>query len=85
MKSFNYVITDPIGIHVRPAGMLVREAHNYASAISIVKGGKKADARKLIVLMSLGIKCGDEITVEVEGEDEETAVSAMEAFFKKNL
>lgn len=85
MKTFNYVITDKVGIHARPAGMLVKEAKKYASDIRIVKGEKKADARKLMVLMGLGVKCGEEVTVEVEGADEEVAAAAMETFFKENL
>lgn len=85
MKTFNYVITDEVGIHARPAGMLVKEAKKYASDIRIVKGEKKADARKLMVLMGLGVKCGEEVTVEVEGADEEVAAAAMETFFKENL
>lgn len=85
MKSFNYVITDEVGIHARPAGILVKEAKKYASTISIVKGGKKADATRLMALMSLGVKCGEEVTVEVAGDDEETACAELEAFFKANL
>ena len=82
MKSFEYTITDPVGIHARPAGMLVKEVKNYASSVTIVKGDKKADARKLMILMSLGVKCGETVTVEVEGADEETAAASLETFFK---
>lgn len=85
MKTFNYVITDEVGIHARPAGMLVKEAKKYESSVMIVKGEKKADAKKLMVLMGLGVKCGEEVTVEVEGADEEKAYEAMETFFKENL
>lgn len=85
MKSFEYTITDPVGIHARPAGMLVKEVKNYASSVTIVKGDKKADAKKLMILMSLGVKCGETVTVEVEGADEETAAASLEAFFKENL
>ena len=85
MKSFEYTITDPVGIHARPAGMLVKEVKNYASSVTIVKGDKKADARKLMILMSLGVKCGETVTVEVEGADEETAAASLETFFKENL
>lgn len=85
MKTFNYVITDEVGIHARPAGMLVKEAKKYASTVSIVKGEKKADAKKLMVLMGLGVKCGEEVTVEVDGVDEEAAAAALETFFKENL
>ena len=66
MKSFNYVITDEVGIHARPAGLLV-------------------NARKLMMLMSLGVKCGEEITVEVEGADEDAAAAGMEKFFEETL
>ncbi|MGN0399388.1 MAG: HPr family phosphocarrier protein [Blautia sp.] len=85
MKSFNYVITDEVGIHARPAGMLVKEAKKYESSVMIVKGGKKADAKKLMMLMGLGVKCQEEVTVEVEGADEDTAAAALETFFKENL
>ena len=85
MKSFNYVITDEVGIHARPAGILVKEAKKYASTIMIVKGEKKADASRLMALMGLGVKCGEEVTAEVSGDDEDTACAEMEAFFKANL
>ncbi len=85
MKSFTYVITDPVGIHARPAGNLVEEAKKYASDITIEANGKSAPAKKLIKLMSLGVKQGQEITVNVEGADEDTAAAGMEAFLKANM
>ena len=85
MKEFTYVITDAEGIHARPAGELVKKAKEYASSISIVKEGKKADAKKLFGLMGLGVKQGMEIMVQVEGDDEEAAAAAMETFLKENL
>lgn len=85
MKSFNYTITDAIGIHARPAGMLVKGAKKYESAIILKCGEKQADVRKLMLLMSMGVKCGDEVTIEVTGADEEAACAAMETFFKENL
>ena len=85
MKSFNYVITDEVGIHARPAGVLVKEAKKYASKITISKEGKSADATKLMALMSMGVKQGEEVTVSVEGDDEETAAVEIEKFFKENL
>ena len=84
MKSFNYVITDEVGIHARPAGLLVKEAKKYESTVTIVKGDRKADARKLMMLMSLGVKCGEEITVEAEGPDEDAAAAGLEKFFRRH-
>lgn len=85
MKSFVYTITDPVGLHARPAGLLVKEVKKYASMVMVKKGEKASDAKKLMMLMGLGVKCGDEITVEVTGADEDTAVAELEAFFKENL
>ena len=85
MKQFNYVIKDEVGIHARPASELVKEAKKYSSAITITKGDKSVAATKLMAVMSLGVKCGEEITVSVEGEDEETAAESLKSFFEANM
>lgn len=85
MKSFEYTITDPVGIHARPAGNLAKEAKKYDSVIKITKDGKSVEAKKLMMLMGLGVKQGDTVTVSVEGGDEEATAAQMEAFFKENL
>lgn len=85
MREFSYVIQDQEGIHARPAGELVKMAKTYASSISVIKDGKKVDAKKLFSLMGLGVKQGMEITVQADGEDEAAAAEALEAFFKANL
>ncbi len=85
MKQFTYTITDPVGIHARPAGLLVKAAKAFSSAITIERNGKSAAATKLMALMSLGVKAGDTITVTVEGTDEEAAAAGMEKFLQENL
>ena len=85
MKEFQYVIKDEAGIHARPAGMLAKEAKNFKSKITIAGNGREADALRLMAVMSLGLKQGAEMTVRVEGEDEEQAAEAMKAFLEANL
>ncbi len=85
MQSFRYVIKDEVGIHARPAGLLVKEAKKYQSDIVVVNGEKKAEAKKLMALMGLGVKCGDEVVVEISGEDEDTVCTEIKAFFENNL
>ena len=86
MKTFEYVITDAVGIHARPAGVLAKEVKKLASKVTITsEAGKSAEARKLIAVMGLGVKCGEKVTVCVEGEDEETAAPRIEAFFRENF
>lgn len=85
MKQFTYTIKEPVGIHARPAGLLVKEVKKYQSTVTIEKDGKGVNALKLMALMGMGIKCGDTVDVKIEGADEETAAAALEAFFQANL
>ena len=85
MQQFTYTITDPIGIHARPAGLLVKAAKALDSAVTIQKGEMAVSATKLMNLMGMGIKQGDQITVTIEGGDEEGSRKAMEQFFQENL
>ena len=86
MKKFEYVITDALGIHARPAGLLVKAAKELDSTVTIEKvGGKSAAATKLMAVMGMGIKQGDTVVVTAEGGDEDASIAAMEKFFKDNL
>ena len=79
MKEFNYTITDKEGIHMRPAGELVKAAKQFESSILIKKDGKTADCKKVFTIMSLAVKCGQ------EGTDEEQAAAKIEEFMKANM
>ncbi|MDO4345208.1 MAG: HPr family phosphocarrier protein [Eubacteriales bacterium] len=85
MKQFTYTITDELGIHARPAGLLTKAAAGFASTITLDSGVKKGDAKKIMSVMMLGIKQGQTVTVTAEGPDEEAAAAAMETFMKENL
>lgn len=85
MKKFEYLVKDEVGIHARPAGLLVKEAKKYESKITISKDGKSAEATRLMAVMSLGVKCGQTVEVIVEGSDEDTAYEGILAFFEANL
>lgn len=85
MKEFKYVIKDEQGIHARPAGLLVKKAAGYESAVTIGKDGKDVDAKRIFGVMGLGVKQGMEITVKADGADEDKAIAELEAFLKENL
>lgn len=86
MKQFQYTVTDPMGIHARPAGLLAKAAKPLNSLITITKeDGKSANAAKLMAVMTLAIKAGSTVTVTVEGGDEEANAATVEAFFRENL
>ena len=85
MKNFEYTVKDELGIHARPAGLLVKEAAKFVSDIKIEKAGKAADAKRIFGVMGLAAKQGEEVVVKAEGADEAEAIVAMEAFLKENL
>jgi len=75
----NIVITNPSGLHTRPAKKIVDAAKSFASEITIVKGDKEGSAKTLIKLMKLGITLGTTVTVRCEGEDEVAALEGISA------
>ena len=85
MKEFKHVINDPLGMHARPAGMLVKAVAPYASKITVTAPTGKADAKRLMALMRLAAKQGMELTITVEGADEEKAATELQAFLAENL
>lgn len=85
MKQFSYAIQDELGIHARPAGLLVKKAAAFQSDIKITFGEKSADCKRLFAVMGLGVKQGNTIEFTIEGADEEAAAQALEAFMKETL
>ena len=85
MKEFKHVITDPMGLHARPAGMLVKACAGYASTVTVIAPTGKADAKRLMGIMRLGAKAGQELTITVEGPDEEKEAAELQAFFAENV
>lgn len=85
MKQFDYVIRDPEGIHARPAGLLIQEVKKYDCTVMLENKGKKADAKRLLAVMSLAAKCGETLTVTVEGADEENVANAVKTFLENNF
>ena len=85
MKSFEYTVKDELGIHARPAGLLGKAAKKFQSECTITKGDKTKKLTQLMMLMSLGVKQGDTVTVSVDGADEDAAVAALKEFFENNL
>jgi len=85
MKEFSYTITDPVGIHARPAGLLVKTAKQFKSDIKLIKGTKTADLKKIFAVMTLGVKQGDSVKVSAEGIDEDIAINAVAEILRSNL
>ena len=85
MGEFKYVITDPEGIHARPAGELVKAAKEFNSKISSEKDGKSGDCKKIFSIMALAVKSGNEVTITCDGDDEAAACERIQQFMKDNM
>ena len=85
MREIKYTITDELGIHARPAGQLVKQASAFKCDIKAASPAKSVDAKRIMGVMGLGVKGGDTVKLTIEGEDEETAAAAMQAFLESNL
>ncbi len=71
MVSQKITVINKSGLHLRPAGELTKIASGCKSNITLIKDGKSVNPKSVLLLMSAGIKCGEEITVQCEGETEE--------------
>ena len=88
MREFKYVVTDPEGIHARPAGELVKAVKAvkaFSSDIKIAKGGKAMNCKAIFGVMGLAVKKGDEVTLTFEGADEDAAYEAVSKFMQETL
>jgi phosphocarrier protein len=87
MRQFDFAVRDPLGLHARPAGMLVKLAQGFASeaTVRLERTDQEVSLKRLLAVMGLGVKGGDRITVTVNGADEAQAVAAMEAWLKEHL
>ncbi len=84
MTSFDYTIKDELGLHARPAGVMVKRLKEVPANISVMCGTRRADGKKLFQLMGMAVKQGETVTVEIDGENEEALREELLAFFAEN-
>ncbi|MBR2187357.1 MAG: HPr family phosphocarrier protein [Lachnospiraceae bacterium] len=77
MVSQKIVIKNPTGLHLRPAGILCKEAMEYKSLITFRFRENTANAKSVLSVLGACVKSGDEIELMCEGEDEEEALKAL--------
>ncbi|MBQ9200849.1 MAG: HPr family phosphocarrier protein [Bacteroidales bacterium] len=79
MQTITHVIQDSLGIHARPAGLLVKTAAGFASDIRLTAKGKTVSLKSILGLMTLGLKQGDRMDITLDGPDEAEAAQALTA------
>ena len=79
MREEQVVIVNKIGLHARPAALLVKAASGFMADVALVKDGKAFNAKSMLAVMSSGVKQGDAIVVRTDGTDEEEALRTVVA------
>ena len=79
------VITNKVGLHARPASLLVQTAAQFQSKIRVQFDDKTANAKSMLGVMKLGASQGDTIVVRAEGEDAEQAIAALTDLARHNF
>ncbi len=77
MVSQKVVIKNPTGLHLRPAGILCKEAMQFKSLITFSFRDTTANAKSVLSVLGACVKCGDEIEIMWDGEDEQDALEAL--------
>ena len=85
MVSQKVVISNPTGLHLRPAGTLCKVAMNFKSHITFSYGENTANAKSVLSVLGACIKCGDELEFKCEGPDEEEAMEALVSAIENGL
>ncbi|EIT85396.1 phosphocarrier protein HPr [Fictibacillus macauensis ZFHKF-1] len=83
MAEKTFKVTSDSGIHARPATVLVNQAGQFSSDITLTFNGKNVNLKSIMGVMSLGIQSGAEITIKAEGSDADDAIAAIDNVMKK--
>lgn len=77
MKEIQYIVTNPLGIHARCAGLFAERAMEFKSAVTISCNGKSGNGKQVLDILNLSALAGDQVCIQVEGVDEEEAMLAL--------
>jgi phosphocarrier protein HPr len=84
MREIKLTYTGEIGLHARPASIIVKEMAGFKSNVTVCKGTKETNIKSLLGIMGLGICQNDRIVIRIEGEDEDTVAEALIRLGKTN-
>lgn len=85
MLEQTVTVVNKVGLHARPAALLVKAAGEFACEVALVKDNKTFNAKSILAIMSAAIKQGDQIIVRVNGDGEGQALTAIVALINSGL
>lgn len=81
MIAREMTVLNKVGLHARPAAVLVRESRSFSSTVELEKEGCRVSAKSITGVMQLAVNCGETVTVHVEGQDEQEAMDRIAELF----
>jgi phosphotransferase system HPr (HPr) family protein len=85
MTSATVVVTNPVGLHARPAALFTITASGFACEVQVSKNGKSINGKSVIKLISLDCRTGDAITITTDGDDEVAALDKLVTLVESGL
>ena len=85
MKEQQVTVTNPLGVHARPAAMLVQTASRFQSEIFFIKDGRRVNGKSMLGVMTLAAEMGSVVTIEADGPDEDEALTALIEVFSRRF
>ncbi|MDR0618232.1 MAG: HPr family phosphocarrier protein [Endomicrobium sp.] len=86
MKEKIIIVSNKMGLHARPAAMLVQTASKYKSSVKIIKDDfVDIDAKSIMGIMSLAARQGSQLKFIADGPDENEVLTELESLFKSNF
>ena len=79
------VVTNPQGLHARPADMFVKLASQYQSKIEVIKDGERVDGKSILAILTLAAVEGTQLEIEATGPDAEAALDALAELVQRNF
>ena len=85
MITIDLELTNKTGLHARPAAELVKAASKFKSAVKLQGNGKTADAKSIIMVLTMGLKKGDHLTITADGPDEKESIAALKSLVENKF
>ena len=77
-EKIKFTVQDPVGLHARPATILVNQASKFSSNITLVYNGKEVNLKSIMGVMSLGVPSKANVEIIAEGDDEKDVIDSIE-------
>jgi phosphocarrier protein HPr len=85
MIEVSLTVSSPVGLHARPAALVVQQAAKFGCQLMIEHGARKANAKSILQVLALGVKGGEDVRISADGHGEAEAIAALRTLFETGL